>query len=210
MSPLDITIVGAGVVGTNLAVAFDRLGHRVRFGARDVSSDKVRAALSAVPGSTAVSLTDATDGADLVVLAVPYPAVADTVTALGSVDGTVLVDATNVVGSSLPAGARSIVDVIHGVAPDARIVKAFNTIGAEAYLDPVIDGRAAFLPVAGDEQSAAMVAELGSDMGFDALVVGGPDQADLLEGFARLWIHLAFGVGIGRDFGFARVLRPTS
>lgn len=87
------------------------------------------------------------------------------------------------------------------------MVKAFNTIGAEAYAAPVIDGRPAFLPVAGPAEAASHVAAVARSLGFDALVIGGPEAASLVEDFARLWIHLAFRTGLGRNFGFARVER---
>ncbi len=204
---MNITVLGAGVVGTNLAVAAQRLGHPIRFGARDTACAKVVAALAAVPEATAVPLAEATADADLVVLAVPFAAVAHTLAAVGDLSGTVLVDATNTVGGTLPEGDRTIVDGIRRARPEATVVKAFNTIGAEAYLDPVIDGLRTFLPVAGDPDGAAAVAALAMEMGFDALVIGGYDQVEQLEDFARLWIHLAFGVGLGRDFGFVRAMR---
>ena len=70
-----------------------------------------------------------------------------------------------------------------------------------------MDGTALFLPVAGDEGAVDTVAALAVDMGFDALPIGGRDTVLLLEGFAALWIHMAFRVGQGRDFGFAKLHR---
>ncbi len=203
----SITVVGAGVVGTNLATRLAEVGHTVRFAARNPDSDKVQAAQAAT-GLEVVGLGQAAEGADVIILAVPYGAVADTVAALGDVGDAILVDATNTVGSDLPEGAVTIVDVIADANPGARIVKAFNTIGAEAFLHPVVDdGTALFLPVAGDEGAVDTVAALATDMGFDALAIGGRDTVHLLEGFAALWIHMAFRVGQGRDFGFAKLHR---
>ena len=202
----SITVVGAGAVGTNLATRLAEVGHTVRFAARNPDSDKVQAARAAT-GLDVGGLDQAPQGAEVVILAVPYGAVADTVAALGDVGDAILVDATNTVGSDLPEGAATIVDVIARANPDARIVKAFNTIGAEAFLHPEVDGTALFLPVAGDEGAVDTVAALAVDMGFDALPIGGRDTVLLLEGFAALWIHMAFRVGQGRDFGFAKLHR---
>ncbi len=202
----SISVVGAGVVGTNLATAFAGAGHRVTLGARDPHSDKVVAARRALDVDV-VPLGSAADGADVVVLAVPFPAVAETVAGLDDVGDAVLVDATNVVGGTLPDGATSILDVIARVNPSATLVKAFNTIGAEAFLAPSIDATPLFLPIAGDRPGADLVAELASDIGFDALVIGDRSAARIVEHAAELWIHLAFRTGIGRDFGFARLTR---
>ena len=117
MTTYTITVLGAGVVGTNLARAFTDLGHTVRIGARDVASEKVRAALSTVPGSVAMPIGDTVDGADIVVLAVPYQAITDTVTAAIHLSNAIVVDATNTVGVELEDGTRHAVDLIHAVRP---------------------------------------------------------------------------------------------
>ena len=202
----SITIAGAGVVGTNLATRLAAVGHDVRFAARNLDSDKVRAARHST-GLDVVALADAADDAHVIILAVPYDAVVATVEALGEVGDAVLVDATNTLGSDLPAGASTIVDVIAGANPEARIVKAFNTIAAEAFLAPSIQGTPLFLPVAGDEGAVDLVTSIATDMGFDALAIGGRDSVHLLESFASLWIHLAYRVVGGRDFGFAKLHR---
>ena len=204
---MQITILGAGPVGVNLAVRFAELGHTVTFGARDTTSPKVLAALDLVPGAEATDLGRSLDGADLAVLAVPFSAIEDVLGRIGDPRATVIVDATNAVGTPLPDGVTDIPQLILHRHPGATVVKAFNTIGAEAFLQPTIDGRPCFLPVAGPQPAATVVRDLAAAMGFDALVIGGLDQAELMEWHARLWIHLAFRTGLGRDFGFARVVR---
>jgi predicted dinucleotide-binding enzyme len=206
-SALDIAVLGAGVVGTNLARRFVELGHRVRFGARDIGSDKVRAALDKVPSATAHSIAEAVEGSDLALLAVPYAAVDAVLTSIDDPGDTILVDATNAVGVALDDGVEHIGQLIHARHPAATVVKAFNTIGAEAFLDPRIGGQRLFLPIAGPEPGASVIRDLADSMGFDALVIGGLDTAHLLESHAQLWIHLAFRAGLGRSFGFARVAR---
>ena len=202
-----ITVIGAGVVGTNLATAFQRAGHTVRFAARDRSSAKVQAVVGAL-GVDVVELADAADRPGFVVLAVPFDAVASTAVAIGDLgDDVIVIDATNTVGASLPAGMTSTPDVIRANNRTATVVKAFNTIGAEAYLAPTIDDHDLFLPIAGEASAAEAVAALASDLGFDALVIGGDDAVSIVEAFAGLWIHLAFRTGLGRDFGFARLDR---
>jgi predicted dinucleotide-binding enzyme len=200
-----IAVLGAGVVGVNLASRFAELGHVVVFGARDTASGKVTAALDAVPGSSAAGIGDAVADADLAVLAVPFAAVRDVLVAIGDPGGTIVVDATNAVGVELPEGVDHVAELIHRVHPDAVVVKAFNTIGAEAFLRPRVGDQAYFLPIAGPEPAASVVRDLAVDMGFDAIVIGDIDTAGLLESHARLWIHLAFRTGLGRSFGFVRM-----
>ncbi len=208
LRPQSITIVGAGTVGTHLATAFHNAGHHVRFAARDPHSDKVRAATETL-SLDVVALRAASKGADFVVLAVPFAAVHDTVSALGDLGESVLIDATNTVADTLPDHATTIADVITTANPAAIIVKAFNTIGAEAFTSPTIDHRPLFLPIAGDSPAAEQVRQLAEQIGFDAVVIGDRTAIRLLETFAELWIHMAFRTGLGRNFGFARLKRAA-
>lgn len=201
-----ITVIGAGIVGSNLAEAFSAAGHRVRFAARDVSSDKVVAAVERL-GLEAVALDQAAVDTDIIVLAVPFAAIAETARALDVGADVVVVDASNSVGSQLPADAESILDVIAAAGVGAPLVKAFNTLGAEAFLEPIVDGTPLFLPVAGDAPAADRITELARSIGFDAVTIGDRTTARHNEDFAAMWIHLAFRAGLGRDFGFARLVR---
>jgi len=46
------------------------------------------------------------------------------------------------------------------------------------------------------------------DMGFQAVRLGGLDQARLLEPLALVWITMAIRLGMGRDFAFGMLTRP--
>lgn len=200
--PLNITVIGAGSVGGNLAQRLAGLGHHLTLGARDPASEKVRAARAAIPTATVVPLAKSVAGADLVILAVPFAAAVDTLRAVGPLDGRILVDATNAVGVSLPDGHDTAVSVVAAADPTARVVKAFNTIGAEHLLQPHVDGLPIVLPIAGEESARPVVAALATDLGFDVIETGDLDTAHHVEAFAALWIHLAIRRGYGRGFAF--------
>lgn len=204
---LTITIVGAGTVGTRLARAFTRLGHAVTFAVRDRDSEKLRRALAEVPVAGVVMLDEADAGADLTVLAVPAVAIPTVLETL--VVGRILVDATNPIGLDLPAGAACVPDWIHQLTDGLTVVKAFNTIGAEQYTEPELQGRPVFLPVAGPAPAVDLVRELADHVGFDAHVIGDLDDAPKLEAFADLWIHLAIRRGMGRRLGFGLLHEDT-
>lgn len=197
---LAITIVGAGTVGTQLARAFTRLGHAVTFAVRDPDSAKLQRALTDVRDADVVRLEEADAGADLTVLAVPAAAIPGVLETL--VVGRILVDATNPIGVELPAGTACVPDWIHQLTDGLTVVKAFNTIGAEQYTEPELQGRPAFLPVAGPAPAVDLVRELADHVGFDAHVIGDLDDAPKLEAFADLWIHLAIRRGMGRRLAF--------
>jgi hypothetical protein len=212
-APLTIAVVGAGVVGGNLVRPLAELGHHVLIGARDPGSEATVALAASAPGVPVVELGRAGREADVIVLAVPAWAVdAAARAALAEREvgaPVILVDATNDVAGAGRSPYERIVDAV-GAVPGVAVVKAFNTVGAEAILHPVVDGRPLFLPIAGADGAAETVRELAAAIGFDAIVVGGGEAVPHLEAHARLWIHLAFRCGLGRDFGFTVARRAPA
>lgn len=85
----------------------------------------------------------------------------------------------------------------------ARVVKAFNTVGANVMADPSFGGVKPVMFYCGDDKAAkAQVAELAASIGFDARDAGPLTQARLLEPFALLWISLALVHGYVLGIGF--------
>ena len=202
---MRIAIIGSGNVGRAIGAGLTRTGHDVVFGVRDPSDSRHDDL-----GATA-DRSEAVADASIVVLAVPADAAADTIPALGLHAGQIVVDATNAVGAPAPDGHPTMADLVASLLPeDTQLVKAFNTIGFEHMSTGRIDGAAVFLPIAGDDEAAATIAELAAAIGFDSVVVGGRDHFPTVEAHAQLWIRLAFGVGWGRSFGFTALHTQAS
>jgi predicted dinucleotide-binding enzyme len=126
------------------------------------------------------------------------------VTEGGDWRGKILIDPTNRFGPS--ASGKSAAEDL-ATLTGARVVKAFNTIGAEHYLDPKFAGDAATMLVAGDDAEAKrVVSELATQIGFDVVDAGPLAAAVHLENLAGVWVHLAFRTPLGRDIAF-RLLR---
>ena len=191
---MDIAIIGAGNVGKALATSALRAGHRVSMSS--ASGDSARAAAEATGARAAESNRAAVEGADLVVLAVPYTAVDAVLASVGdAVAGKIVVDATNPLKpdySGLATNGVSGAEEIQGKAPGARVVKAFNTALASRQADPAV---AAGLRVDGfvagdDEDAKATVLRLVEAIGFNPVDAGGLAMARYLEGMAWLNISL--------------------
>jgi predicted dinucleotide-binding enzyme len=205
MVPTHVLIVGAGNVGAALGTNLLGRGHQVTYAVRDVTR-------SVPEGAATVAIEGAGEGADLVILAVPFDQAAGVVARLELRPGTTLVDATNPFGRPLPPGAVSGASVVAAAVPDGiAVVKAFNVLGAEHMAAPALpDGSAPVLPVAGDDADARQrVAELAQGLGFDAVEVGGLDAAHTLEEAARYWGLLAFAGGLGRQVVLVAHQRPA-
>jgi 8-hydroxy-5-deazaflavin:NADPH oxidoreductase len=200
MTTLRIAVVGAGKIGGTLGRKWVDAGHEVAFGVRDPEGEGARA-LRAELGERVrvVTIADALDGADAVLLAVPGRVAAETATALGpALDGKIVIDSTNNMG----APVVNSVAAIQAAAPGAHVFRAFNCYGWENFADPVYDGVQADLFYAGPEGDAgAAVEQLIVDVGLRPVRLGGPDPAGLTDDVMGLWFTLVRG-GRGRHVAF--------
>jgi predicted dinucleotide-binding enzyme len=203
---VKIAIIGAGSVGGNLARGWAKKGHSIVFGARDPKSAKILAALGEVPGARAATISEAVAGAEVVVLATPWEGTTALVAGL-DFGNRVVIDATNPIGPNLSGltvgGNTSGGEEVAKAARSGRVVKCFNTTGANNYLNPGYPGGAATMLYCGDDAEAkGIVRRLGEDLGF-AMVDAGPlARARLLEPVALLWISLAYPQGMGREIAW--------
>lgn len=208
-----IAILGAGSVGTALARNWSAKGRAVRLGVRDTASDSAGAAAAILgPAVPVLHFGEAVQGADTVVLALPWSAVETTLRALDLPQGCVLIDATNPLGMGsdgfglLIGHDTSGAEQVAAWAPGARVVKTLNQVGAEIMADPSVLPVPPVMFAAGDDADArAQALSLVSDLGFDAWDFGPLKGARLLEPFAMTWIHMAILQKTGRNWGFARI-----
>jgi NADPH-dependent F420 reductase len=206
---MRIAIIGAGNVGGTLGKMWAAKDHEVAFGVRRPNDAQVQAILTATGNrARATSVKDAVTGGEIVVLATPWSATESAIKEGGELRGKVIVDATNPLKSDLSGLAighsTSAAEQVAGWAPGARVVKAFNTIGAVHMADPRFGTQRASMFICGDDTSAkATVAHLAGELGFDPVDCGPLTQARLLEPLAMLWISMAYAYGAGPNIGFA-------
>ena len=184
---MEIAVVGTGFIGGILGDALARAGHTVRFGSRHPGDDTVA---DGTPADV-VPVAEALAGADVVVLAVPGPAVPDLVAEHGDLlAGALVIDASNRMGSSV-ANARA------DLPTDVRYARAFNTLGGENFADPQFADGPADLFFSAPEDDRTTVEAVIEGVGLVPVYVGA-DQEELIDALFRLWIALAIGQGRGR------------
>jgi predicted dinucleotide-binding enzyme len=210
---MNIAIIGAGNVGRALGRGWRKAGHSVSFGVRNPDESKYRD-LSREIDVRVRTVREASRDSDVVVLATPYAACEDAIAAAGSLSGKVLVDCTNPLEPGLAGlihrGNDSGGEQVARWAPEAKVVKAFNTTGFNIMENPTLEGRRAVMFICGDDSSArATVIELSDALGFESVDAGELQSARLLEPMALLWISAAYKFGLGRDFAFG-LLRRTA
>jgi 8-hydroxy-5-deazaflavin:NADPH oxidoreductase len=209
MPGTKIAIIGAGNVGGNLGARLSRSGCSVRFGTRDGTlKEELRARCG--DDVAALDIPAAAAWGDVVFLAVPGTVALEVARSLASpLAGKVVVDCNNPLTWSdgpvwAPPAEGSLAAAIATSVPGARVVKAFNTFGAEFHAEPDLAGDAAQVFIAGDDAAAKQaVSDIAGRAGFRAVDAGPLRNAAVLENLAMLWIHLATVGGKGRNFVFA-------
>jgi hypothetical protein len=194
-----IAVIGTGDVAHALGVEFAAQGHTIVYGSRKPDRGSVQDLVEETGhGATATTQAEAVVGADIVVLAVPGLLVEEITLSLGDLSGKIIIDPTNPLERSLltlkHAVDTSNAEIIQAAAPDADVVKAFNTLNWKAMMDPDESGGPVSIPLAGDSGSAKRkVAELVKGMGLDPIDLGGIENAHWIEGMLILWINNRYG-----------------
>ncbi|MDJ0939086.1 MAG: NADPH-dependent F420 reductase [Woeseiaceae bacterium] len=190
-----IAIIGTGDVAGALGPEFAAQGHTIVYGSRNPDRDSVQELVAKTgDGASSTTQTEAVVDADIVVLAVPGMLVAKITESLGDLSGKIIIDPTNPMFRG-DAGLEHAVDtsnaeIIQAVAPDAFVVKAFNTLNWRTMVEPDSSGGPVSIPLAGDSADAKeTVATLCRGMGLDPIDVGGVENAHWVEGMLILWIN---------------------
>ena len=190
---MKVGIIGTGKMGKGFARALAPK-HEVIVGSRDV--ERARATASKVGAARGATYTDAAADADVVILTVPWEAMEETLPQLGDLKETIVVDV------SYPYSKRerealktsSTAEEIQKQLPDARVLKGWNHVHARHLTEPEVDGIAASVLIAGDDQSAKdIVFELARDMGFHPVDVGPMKATRELERLVGVMLFVKLG-----------------
>lgn len=201
----NVTIIGAGNMGSALAGIALAGGNTVQVLARDSDKAEVN------PQVTAGTVGDAITG-DVVILALPYPAVAEVLAAYsGQLDGKVLVDLTNPLDFAtfddlvVPADGSAAAEIAAQV-PGAHVLKAFNTNFAATVASGSVGDQDTTVLIAGDDADAkATLAAIVEGGGLTAVDAGSLKRARELEALGFLQLTLAVGEKTSWGTGFALV-----
>ncbi len=190
---MKIAIIGTGKMGRGFATALASK-HEVIVGSRD--EGRATATASKVGAAGGATYADAAADADVVILTVPWEAMEEALAQLGELQKTVVVDV------SYPYNKRerealkgsSTMEEIQKRLPKARVCKGWNHVHARHLTDPEVDGIAASVLIAGDDQAAKdVVFGLAKDMGFHPVDVGPLKATRELERLLGVMLFVKLG-----------------
>jgi len=175
---MRIAVIGTGHIGGTLGAKWQAAGHDVVYGGRSAGTD-------GPDGKPVAAIADALGHADVVLLAVPGPAVAEVAAAnAAALDGKIVIDATNRMGQTEVNNHAAITSA----APGARYARAFNSLGWENFAEPPADANLFF---AADEDARSATEELIGAVGFEPAYVGDASAVGTVDGVGALWFALA-------------------
>ena len=209
-----IAIIGTGNVGSAVGAGAAKAGYDVVFAGQDAG--KAEAVAEAAGGSAVTTPREAVAGADIVVLAVPYSAVADVAREIAPVaGGKIVIDPTNPLkadGSGLATDpGTSGAETLAALLPDAKVVKAFNTLFATNTANPAAHGTQLDSLFATDDEAAKdAVCGLSGSIGFRPVHVGPLAASRELEAMAWLNIRMQMLTGGSWNTAFVMVDPPEA
>jgi predicted dinucleotide-binding enzyme len=189
-----VAIIGTGDMGDSLGPRFVELGYKVIYGSRDPDGDKAQAVVRLTGGDTvATTQRDAAQAGDIVILAVPWPAMETVAQNLGPLDGKIVIDISfphkqGDDGYYEAILETSSAEMIQQWNPGARVMKTFALQASYVIDDPGVVGGPVTIPMAADDREAKeQVAGIIVEMGLDPVDAGPLRYSRELEAMQRLY-----------------------
>ncbi|HEY1556613.1 MAG TPA: NAD(P)-binding domain-containing protein [Kofleriaceae bacterium] len=191
-----VAVLGSGTVGEILANGCLQHGYAVMRASRDpkkLDAWKTGATGDASTGTPAA----AAKWAELVILAVKGTAAEATIAELAaSLAGKTVIDATNPIADAPPQNGviqyftkqnESLMERLQTAAPQAKLVKAFNSVGNALMVNPKLPVKPSMFMCGNDAGAKQDVTELLGKFGWSAVDMGGVEAARPIESLCMLW-----------------------
>jgi predicted dinucleotide-binding enzyme len=196
---MKVGIIGSGVVGQVLASAFLQEGHDVMLGTRNTSKEEVVKWQAENKKSKIGTFKETAIFGDVIILAVGGKVAEDAVDLAGkdNFNGKVVIDTTNPIAPAPPingvlkfftSAEDSLMERLQKKLPEAKLVKAFNSVGNAVMYKPEYNGQVPTMFICGNDADAKnAVTAILDDFGYEAEDMGGVEAARAIEPLCILW-----------------------
>ncbi len=188
-----VAVIGTGDMGDSLGPQLARNGYQVIYGSRDPGRESIKQLLAATPGATATSQRRAAQQGDIVLLAVPWPAMETVAQSLGQLQGKILIDASipykmakdGYLESSVSSSSSELIQAWNN---DSHVIKV-GFPGSFLIDNPQLMGATPSALIAGDHRtSKERVAKLIDAIGLTPLDAGPLRNARHIESMGLLYM----------------------
>jgi predicted dinucleotide-binding enzyme len=199
---MKVGILGSGDVAKALGSGFFKHGHDVMLGSRTPA--KLADWVKQNPKARSGSLADAAKFADLAVLAVKGTIAQEALRAAGAANlaGKPVIDATNPIADTPPVNGvvkfftnldESLMERLQREFPQARFVKAFNSVGNAFFVNPQFKGGKPTMFICGNDEAAKQtVRGVLDQFGWETADMGKAEAARAIEPLCMLWLIPGF------------------
>lgn len=193
---MKIGIIGSGNMGRSLGLLWAEQGHEVFFGARTAEKGQSVAAF-VERGTQGGTNDDAAKFGNVLLYTARGVNPQEVITSIEMLSGKILIDCNNFEipeGFAYPPILQSLAEKLASEVPNARVVKAFNTMAQEVFElapSPLKNYHVSVFVCADDTEARQVVMKLAEDIGFVAVDCGELRHARLVESlgdFIRLMI----------------------
>jgi predicted dinucleotide-binding enzyme len=191
-----IGIIGSGEVGQTLAQGFKQHGYQVRIGSRNPGK---LAEFSRKSGIATGTFEDVARFGSLLVLTVKGGAAMEAMKLAGAANtkGKTVIDTTNPITEEKPVDGvlsffttpnSSLLEQLQAANPDARLVKAFNSVGSARMVNPKLKGGPPTMFYCGNDAKARdEVKQILEQFGWEPADMGSALAARAIEPLCVLW-----------------------
>jgi len=194
---VKVGVLGSGGVATTLASGFLKHKHQVMIGSR--TPEKLKEWASANPKGKIGTFADAARFGEVIVLAVKGSAAWEALRRADEANlaGKVVIDTCNPIADAPPSKGvlkffttlnESLMEQLQRQFAQARLVKAFNSVGAVHMIDPEFAGGKPTMFICGDDQEAKKtVTGILDQFGWETADMGAAEAARAIEPLCMLW-----------------------
>ncbi len=194
---MKVSVLGSGEVAKTLASGFVKHRHLVMLGSR--SPEKLKDWATKHPSEATGTFATAAAFGEVIVLAVKGSAAWEALRLAGekNLAGKVIIDACNPIADAPPSHGvlkffttlnESLMEQLQNHFPDARFVKAFNSVGAPLMINPKFaDGKPTMFICGNDDAAKKAVTGILDQFGWDTADIGGVEAARAIEPLCMLW-----------------------
>lgn len=195
---MKVGIIGSGIVGQVLANAFKSEGHEVVLGTRNPDKKELGDFKSDHPSIPVATFEDTAASAGLIVLATAGTAVEEAIRMAGlhNFNNKIVIDTTNPLDHQPPVNGvlryftdinNSLMERIQQLLPDAKLVKAFNSVGNALMYKPKLSATPTMFICGNDENAKKTVTEILDSFGWETEDMGKVEAARAIEPLCMLW-----------------------
>jgi predicted dinucleotide-binding enzyme len=196
---MKIGIIGSGRVGQMLGIAFLNEQYDVMLGSRDPLKETITQWQAENPSGKTGNFEQAAIFGDILVIAVAGKIVEEALILAGKNNfaNKIVIDVTNPISTTPPVNGvlqfftdlnESLMEKIQKSIPEAKLVKAFNSVGSDFFYKPDLAGMPPSMFICGnDDDARKKVGEIVDSFGWEVEDMGKIEAARAIEPLCILW-----------------------